>query len=68
MEFSLLKKVLGFNDEAFLNRRQLWIRTPGLGGNISVGMPLLEISSPPQDARKTTFFPRSGKLLSFVVH
>ena len=28
-------------------RRQLWIRTPGLGGNISVETPLLEISSPP---------------------
>ena len=37
--------------------RQLWIRTPELGGNISVGMTLLEISSPPQAARKTTFSP-----------
>ena len=27
--------------------RQLWIRMPGLGGNISVGTLLLEISSPP---------------------
>ena len=35
--------------------RQLWIRTPGLRGNISVGTTLLEISSPPQSPRKTTF-------------
>ena len=41
-------------------QRQLWIRTPGLGGNIAAGTPLLEISSPPQDARKTTFSP-TGK-------
>ena len=27
---------------AVLLQRELWIRTPGLGGNISVGMPLLD--------------------------
>ena len=51
-----------------LSQRQLWIRTPGLGDNTSVGAPFLEISSPPQDARTTTFSPHRGKLLGFVVH
>ena len=51
-----------------LCQRQLWIRTPGLGDNTSVGAPFLEISSPPQDARTTTFSPHRGKLLGFVVH
>ena len=49
-------------------QRQLWIRTPGLGGNILVGTPLLEITNSPQDVRKTTFSPHRGKLLDFVVH
>ena len=40
-----------------MSLRQLWIRTPGLGDNISVGTPLLEISSPTQDATKNTFSP-----------
>ena len=51
-----------------LSTRQLWIRTPGLGDNISVGTPFLEISSPLQDAGKNTFSPHKGKLLGFVVH
>ena len=43
-----------------VKERQLWIRRPGLEGNISVGTPLLEIGSPPQDDRKTTFSPQGG--------
>ena len=37
--------------------RQLWIRTAGLEGNISVRTTLLEISSPPQEARKPPSHP-----------
>ena len=49
----------------FWKQRQLWIRTPGLGGNISVGTPRLEITSSPQDVRKTTFSPHRGEIAGF---
>ena len=42
VDFGLCEGVGGKTGE-----RQLWIRMPGLGGNISVGTLLLEISSPP---------------------
>ena len=41
------EKVVEQLEAAGLLIRQLWIRTPGLGGNISVGTTFLEISSPP---------------------